>query len=406
MPTKSFQTILVMAGFLIFCGCQTTKTRAWTSDDLMISDQTSFESLAFPKSITSEQAAEDIDFLIFVLSKAYGGRQYVPVNSYYKAIAALNKISNPPTLAEFHNQIDQALFLIPDNHMSAYYKGKESQKRSDYWQENSSGHVGIKNIKNPKKIWETRIDRAGKKKILYISLLRFSDSNDPVWNGFISSVSALKKYADAIVIDLRGCLGGNDAIGIELAEVLYGHPFEHGIGRQYRSQTPETVALSTNNYSIQIINGNYGGDKIPDSTINDYNDSKERYNKALKGEIPAEFVRTNKGGGSRSEPVTGYKKPIYILIDRVCRSACEYTVAAFQWHKHVTRVGENTSGTFHFSNAGIAVLPNSKFKIMIPTQYTEYYDRRFIERIGLAPDIRVPSGDDAYEAVKKLVRAR
>lgn len=402
MHAKSFQTVLVMVGLFIFCGCQTTRT--WTAGDLLISDQTSFESLSFPKTISPEQAAEDIDFLIYVLSNAYGGRQYVPANSFAKAITALKEIKNPSTIAEFHNQIDEALFLIPDNHMRAFYKGKVGRKRRDYEEETSKGHVGVKNFNNAEKIWEARTERVGKKKVLYISFVRFPSSENPVWNGFISSVSAQLKKTDSVVIDLRDTLGGDDAKGMELAEVLFGHPFQHGIKRQYRSQTPETVALLTNNYTIPIINMKYGGEKIPDDLFKGRDDSKERYSRALKGEIPDEFIRTDKDRGSRLDSITGYKKPIYILMDRVCSSACEYTIAAFQWNSYVKRVGENTNGTFHFSNAGVAVLPNSKFKIYIPTQYTEYYDQRFIERIGFAPDIKVPPGKDAYEVVKKLIK--
>lgn len=406
MYVKIFQTILAMIGLLIFCGCQTikTKTRTWTSGDVMISDQAPFESLAFPKTISPGQAAEDIDFLIYILSKAYGGRGYVPVDSFVKAIAALKKISNPSTLLEFHNQIDEALFLIPDNHMRAVYKGRVSKKRSDYEEETSKGHVGDKNFKNSEKIWEIRVEKIGKKKVLYISFVRFPSTENSIWNGFISSVTAQLKHADSVVMDLRGSLGGDDAKGMELAELFFGHPFEHGIKRQYRSQTPETVALLTNNYIIPMINMKYLGEKNSDDLLKGRDESKERYIRAIKGEIPTEFIRTDKDRGSRSDPVTGYKKPIYILMDRVCSSACEYTIAAFQWNNYVKRVGENTNGTFHFSNAGVAVLPNSKFKIYIPTQYTEYYDHRFIERIGLTPDIKVPAGGDAYEVVKKLIR--
>lgn len=402
MFIKIFQTLLAISIFFVLCSCQSKSKRMWTSDDLIISDQSSFASLAFPQMITSAQAKEDIDFLIFALSKAYGGRQYAPENSFAKAIATLKDISNPSTLAEFHDQIDEALFSIPDNHMMAYYKGKISKKRHDY-QLNSQGQVGSNNISDAKKIWETRIDRVGNKKVLYISIVSFPSRENEIWNGFISSVSSQMKRSDSIVIDLRGNSGGDDTKGMELAEVLFGHPIEHPIKRQYRSQTPETMALLTNRLAVEIINMRYEGQTIPDYMTRDLNNSMDRYGKALKGEIPAEFIRTDKGTGSRSDPITGYKKPIYILMDRACASSGEFTIAAFEWNKYVKRVGENTHGTFHFSNAGIAVLPNSKFKVMIPSQYSEYYDRRFIERIGLTPDIKVSPSVDAYEIAKKII---
>lgn len=52
----------------------------------------------------------------------------------------------------------------------------------------------------------------------------------------------------------------------------------------------------------------------------------------------------------------------------------------------------------------MVALPNSKIKVSIPSQYSEYYDKRFIERIGFSPDIKVLSGSDAYEVTKKILK--
>lgn len=258
-------------------------------------------------------------------------------------------------------------------------------------------------INNPKKIWETRIDQIGKKKILYISITDFPDSESDVWTGFITSVSALKKNADAIIIDLRGNSGGDDAKGMELAQLLFGHPFEHPIIKQYRSQTPETLALAVTKIKVGMINKKKLKVQIPPYLLKEFEDSQEQYKLALSGQLPQEYIRTGKGGGKRSDPITGFKKPIYILMDRVCASSCEFTIAAFEWNEYVKRVGENTNGTFHFSNSGMVILPNSKFKVNIPTQYSEYYDQRFIERIGFTPDVKVSAGDDAYAVTKKIL---
>ena len=91
-------------------------------------------------------------------------------------------------------------------------------------------------------------------------------------------------------------------------------------------------------------------------------------------------------------------------MDASCGSSCEYVIAGFQWHNYVKKVGENTIGTFHFSNTGFAVLPNSRIRVDIPSQFSEFYDKRFIERIGLTPDVKVPAGEDAYETLKKLIQ--
>jgi C-terminal processing protease CtpA/Prc len=97
------------------------------------------------------------------------------------------------------------------------------------------------------------------------------------------------------------------------------------------------------------------GEKATAQFFEELSETKERYNRALKGELSAEYIRTDKGGaiGNHSAPIAGYNKPIYILTDRLCTSACEFTAAAFESHPTAKRVGENTEGTFHFSNAGL-----------------------------------------------------
>ena len=40
---------------------------------------------------------------------------------------------------------------------------------------------------------------------------------------------------------------------------------------------------------------------------------------------------------------------------------------------------------------------------MVPSQYSEYYDHRFIERVGFTPDIQVSPDNDAYDVIKKIV---
>lgn len=393
--------ILLWVTLLTIYSCQSIKPKEWRSSDLLLSDDSSIESLRFPKEISYEQEREDIDFLVYVLSTAYGGRKYVSPTIFSQAINTLKSMSKNSTLAEFHDKIDEALFLIPDNHLKAYYKGKVSSKRQSY-EEQSIGQVGKNNIRNPKNIWETRIDLLGKHKILYISITRFPNYENKIWTGFISSVISKIKSADKIIIDFRGNSGGDDTIGMEFAGTLYGHSFEHPIKRQYRSQSPETVALLTNRLNIELIHLKYNHEKIPEYLITDFNDSKAMYVKALKGEIPSEFIRTDKGIKQANLGI-GYNKPIYILMDRACGSSCEFTIAAFEWHKNVKKVGENTSGTFHFSNTGTAVLPNSKIKVLIPSQFSEYYDFRFFERVGISPDIQVPTGEDAYSFVRKII---
>ena len=382
---------------LFISSCQTVKPKRWTSQDIIISDKVS---LAFPKSVTSNQVEEDIDFLIFLLSEAYSGKNYLPGNYFSEAIKALNQISGDTELEQFHEKIDEALFLIPDNHLLSYYKGHDGKKRISM---EKIGNVGKNNIKDPNQVWEIRNEKISNKNVLYISLTRFPNPDSDLWNGFLESVSNHLKTADSIVLDMRGNGGGYDKMGMELTALLFGHPYEHPIKRQVRFQSSESLALELNRSKISMINLSANNEKIPNYMLDELDRAEKNYNRALNGQIADMQILTGKGGGSRTEPVTGFKKPIYILVDAECGSSCEFVVAGFQWHNFAKTVGENTNGTFHFSNTGLAILPNSKIRVNIPSQYSEYFDERFIERVGFTPDIKLSAGEDAYEVVKTLI---
>ncbi len=47
------------------------------------------------------------------------------------------------------------------------------------------------------------------------------------------------------------------------------------------------------------------------------------------------------------------------------------------------------------------MLPNSKIQIQIPTHYNEYFDKRFREKIGIKPDIEVPSAKMPIDLFRK-----
>jgi hypothetical protein len=143
MSTHFLKITVTVVSTLLLSACQTKKVRSWSPEDLIIADQAS---LAFAKEITPNQASEDIEFLIYALSNAYGGRKYVPDDSMAKAIATLKNVSSGSSLAEFHDRIDEALFLIPDNHLRALYKGNVSRKRRA---QEKTGNVGRNNIRNP-----------------------------------------------------------------------------------------------------------------------------------------------------------------------------------------------------------------------------------------------------------------
>jgi hypothetical protein len=90
-------------------------------------------------------------------------------------------------------------------------------------------------------------------------------------------------------------------------------------------------------------------------------------------------------------------RPIFILIDRQCAGACEATLGYFEGYIPLKTYGQNTAGRLHFTNQGQAFLPNSHIGVQLATEFTQFKDGRFVEKLGYPPVIHVPAGTDALE---------
>ena len=98
-----------------------------------------------------------------------------------------------------------------------------------------------------------------------------------------------------------------------------------------------------------------------------------------------------------------FRKPVFMLVDRVCASACEIAVLFMKRHPFMKTAGENTSGDLLSNQTSMAVLPNSRIRIWFGDVYREFYGE-IADRVGLAPDIRVPKGLDALEFVLQEIK--
>jgi Peptidase family S41 len=388
------QAIVLM---FVLASCQSMPTRSWTPQDLLVSEN---ESLRAPTQLSRKMIKEDVSFLVYALESGYGGRKFVPQETFTSAMDDLRKISEQMNSEQLKDRIDAILLRIPDNHLRAKLNGKSSTLRLA---SADKGTVGKNAISDPKQIWEVRLDRKGNLKVLFISITAFRSSKDPVWIGFIDQVKKGLKASDLLVLDLRGNGGGDDWIGYELAKLLHGNAINNPSSRQYISQTPQTLAIAANGFRVSSIELKQSGNPVPPYLADLYQEQYQKYLQSLDGKLPAEKIVETNSGDHPFNQTGGYNKPIYILMDRVCASSCESTIDAFENHPKVQRVGTNTAGMTHFGNIGKIVLPNSKVQVQIPTHFKEYKDKRFIERIGIRPDISVPSGNDAYDFLIKFV---
>jgi hypothetical protein len=396
--------VLMILGFVLESCQSAPKSTApvdLTPEAYVISDQAT---LTPPVQITDREVREDIRFLIGALERGYSGYKYVPNGQTPKALSELKKIQSVANPVMLKNQIDEILFQIPDNHLRATLNWEASPIRKS---QEKMGRVGKNILADSKKFWSAGIHYDwGKKPVLLIGLKRFPSRKDPDWQGFLPSVKGFLKDSGLIILDLRGNGGGDDKMGISLAQLLTGDGFRYPVSRQVELNTPEAKAIFWNSIKLRILTTRLDGKEVPDHFWALYKERKMEFDEANYGGQPAEKVHSFLEQEYSSMDEASYKKPIYILMDGECASSCESTLDGFEYQKNVTRVGESSGGFIHFGNIGNILLPHSQIVIQIPTHYYEYADLRFIERTGIQPDLPVPEGKDALEFLRDKLKLR
>lgn len=172
---------------------------------------------------------------------------------------------------------------------------------------------------------------------------------------------ALARTARALVVDMRGNPGGNDAFGRYFISRLVAHPIPTG---------RTTVRISK--------------------------ETLERYGDRLQ-EDPA-----RPGWGywweGEVQPETGesFKGPIALLIDGGCVSSCEGTAVMFKFSGAARLYGATTMGSSGYPAA--VELPGGRGRVYIPTWIRVMPDGNPIEDHGVEPDV-------ATEPAKALDRA-
>lgn len=371
--------------------------KSFEPKSLLIFDE---QSLTAPDILTADQVQYEIDLLMYALSNGYGGRKHLPGHIFESALKRIGGITGPLTPRDLKDKIDSVLFEIPDNHLKARINGEPSPIRRS---NTLAGSVGSNAISKKEKVWEVRLDDWNGKKILYISVTRFPSYKDLVWQGFIDQAMSRFTVADVMVVDFRGNTGGDDTMGYDLASAAIGHTYNHPINRAYVSQTPETFILYANQYRFSKVRLKSEG-KIPPPYLDELAQEKlNKYQLALAGKIPDEETVVESPVEPKFSANKGFDKPIFILIDEECVSSCESSTDAFESYPKVKKVGAATRGMIHYGNVGVLLLPISKIHVQIPTKTNEYFDKRFIEKIGIKPDTLVPTGQDAYKFLREKV---
>lgn len=381
---------------VVSLGCTTApKGEALEPQSLLIRDT---ETMIKPWKLESSAMKADIDLLIYALKTAYGGRKFVPQNQFKTSILKLEKakeqVSSTPL--DFCKLLDEALLEIQDQHLFPYLVGMNCEAlRSS---RTRKGGVGSNLHSDPKKPWSYRQEFMGGKELGILMILDFPSPEDEVWKGFSKALEKAKKTA-ALVIDLRGNLGGSDSRGQELAKMLYGRNFSTPLYSQVKSQSAETMALLVNREKYRILALKNKKEKVPDYLLSRFEEAQRQFQLAIDGKLPRELEELASQGPPFDKQF-GYKGPVAVLIDAECASSCESTLDFLELHPNVITIGENTNGSIHFGNVGFIVLPSSKVVVQMASDFWKYQDGRFIEGQGHTPKIKVVPGNDAFDVAK------
>lgn len=370
---------------LIFFGCTSSPKRDYTyvGNPKVINTDRKLH-------LNQKQLDEDREKLIYALTNVYSGSRHLPRAEFTKMIESINAIRGPMTAGELCDSLGKIFSEVSDNHLGAKFNW-ESCRPNPY----EKGTVGQNFYKEKDDVpWKVTLQKRKTKSALMISITSFPNSTSPKWNGFIESVQKHLPKSNLIIIDMRGNGGGDDTYGYKLSSLLAGQDLKSPYAGQWKWNKPESFQLFVNSVEAAI--------REKENTIPPYlYELKKKFegmrDQAVRGDLK-EDPGNGEDGGVEFDLAKSVKKPIYILIDKACASSCESTTDSFEYNQLVKTVGENTGGYLHFSNNGNIFLKNSGVNIQMATTFNFYKDGRFLEKKGLTPNIKTPSGKSALDS--------
>ena len=182
-----------------------------------------------------------------------------------------------------------------------------------------------------------------------------------------------------------------------MAEKLAGQKIKAGRAPDIKRQTAETLTIWQN--KLRSLKAQSRNKNVKKKLSEYLKGNSELLDKAVSGKLKEFHIGQFESSDWKYDPSKGFQGPIYILQDKNTGSSAESTIDFFEYFPNVKRVGSNTSGTIHFGNVGMILLPNSGIQVNIPTKANRYKDGRFIEFIGIKPDIALKDRQNAYDYI-------
>lgn len=174
-------------------------------------------------------------------------------------------------------------------------------------------------------------------------------------------ISRVKETDKNLVIDLRGNPGGENYFGFALARALYTKDQKIPVATKLQVHSP----LQRIGFGLTLLTF---GHELAETAWSEVTREVEKlsFSEMLRYEIRKE---TEELIGERPAP---FKSKVVLITDGGCISACETVVEKLSFLPNVKRVGANTAGGIHYSNAMTFILPNSGIVADIPSLHYQY----------------------------------
>ena len=247
------------------------------------------------------------------------------------------------------------------------------------------------------KTWRmTKINHHGQN-LMIIGMKRFDAiaANGQLNKDLIKDYTALAKefskqehtLCDALILDLRGNLGGWPYIGDYIARTLYGNTVSTEPQRHLKMDTLAAKLI----YAFMV-----------QEDYNSYPNKQARL-RLMHERQNTQYTQTDTPWAEAHpfNPKLGYQKPILVLTDQSTGSNAEQTIGRLREHPFVRTLGEHSYGVVQYHPAATPTtaipLPYG-LKISVPPEGFSGPNGEKLEGIGYQPDYPTPKGQDALLA--------
>ncbi len=317
---------------------------------------------------------EDVELLLYALKESYAGSIGLDTSDFEELLNQVSLLREEKDKETLYVLLKEAFSKVKDNHLKIWRTHAERSIGSVSPKSYEAG----RNVADEEEVVVRTIEEEN---YTLIGLSHFPMPNSNLWKTFLKDIVLSLENSNFTVIDFRGNGGGNDYFGYKMAELFYSQKFCHPINSQLVLNTALVKLIQSNTFYKR-------NEEYFDKFRTDFYGFKADSDRVLKH---------NDGAGVTQLDGKSYNKPIYVLIDRDCKSSGESTALCFEDHPQVQYVGQASNGCIEFGNVGIIVLPYSKLCIQLSTHKNIFRDNRNFEKIGIQPHIKCESGQDALD---------